>query len=89
MQKHIKAYLEYYNVDQNDIRCEVCWLPWVDIHHILPRSKFWKKTKHLQDDIKNLIALCRFDHERAHLQREPYLTKGELQDIHNLNLKCD
>ena len=87
MQKHIKVYLEYYWVDQNDIRCEVCWLNAVDIHHVIPRSKFWKKTKDQQDKIENLIALCRFDHERAHLQREPYLTKLELQWIHNLNLK--
>jgi len=86
MQKHIKTYLEYYWVDQDQIRCEVCWMKAVDLHHIQPRSKFGKKTKHLQDVISNIIALCRKDHQRSHLQIKPYLTKLELQDIHNQNL---
>ena len=66
MQKHIKNYLSYYSIEQEQVRCEVCGLPAVDIHHIQPRSKFGKKTKYLQDDISNLIALCRKDHEFAH-----------------------
>ena len=86
MQKHIKNYLEYYWIEQTQVRCEVCWLPAVDIHHITPRSKFWKKTKHLQDTIENLIGLCRSCHEKAHFQKEPYLTRFELQEIHNQNL---
>ena len=87
MQKHIKNYLEYYGIDQNEVICEACWLPAVDIHHIIPKSKFGKKTKHLQDDISNLIWLCRTDHQKAHFQIEPYLTKEELNDIHSRNLK--
>jgi len=58
----------------------------VDIHHIEPRSKFGKKTKHLQDDITNLIALCRDCHQKAHLQKQPYLYKEELKEIHLQNL---
>lgn len=88
MEKHIKTYLEYYWIDQNDCICEACWLPAVDIHHIEPRSKFGKKTKHLQDSIENLIALCRTCHEKAHLRYEPYIRKEELKEIHNHNLKC-
>ena len=87
MQKHIKNYLSHYNIDDPDmIRCEVCWMRATDIHHIKFRSSFWKKTKNLQDAIENLIALCRSDHDRAHLKKEPYLSKDELQEIHNNNL---
>lgn len=90
MQKHTKVYLGYYEItDPETIRCEVCWMRAVDIHHIVLRSKFWKKTKHLQDSIENLIALCRHDHERAHLRQEPYLRKEELQEIHNNNLRYE
>lgn len=87
MEKHIKVYLEYYWVEQEDVICENCWLPAVDIHHILFKSHFWKKTKHLQDSIKNLIALCRNCHEKAHFRQEPYLRKDKLQELHNYNLK--
>ena len=38
------------------------------------------------DAIENLIALCRRDHDRGHLKTKPYLTKPELQEIHNNNL---
>ena len=88
MQKHIKNYLEYYGIDNPDIiRCEVCWNNAKDIHHILFRSHFWKKTKHLQDKIENLIALCRDCHDKAHFKKEPYLDKEELSRTHYLNLK--
>lgn len=87
MQKHIKNYLNYYWIDNpNDIRCEVCWMTATDIHHIVFRSHFWKNKKDEQDNIKNLIALCRLDHDRAHLKKEPYLQKEELQEIHDNNL---
>jgi len=87
MQKHIKVYLEYYWIDDPDlIRCEFCGNKATDIHHIKFRSSFWKKTKHLQDDITNLIWLCRICHNKAHFKQEPYLTKEDLQFIHNQNL---
>lgn len=86
MQKHIKNYLEYYWVDMHEIMCEECWKIAVDIHHIEKRSHFGKKRKHLQDDISNLIALCRHDHERAELIIEPYLDKEYLKELHNNNL---
>lgn len=67
MQKHIKNYFDSVGKDYTDfVSCEVCACPAVDIHHIKPRSKFGKKTKHLQDLPENLIALCRSCHDKAH-----------------------
>lgn len=88
MQKHIKNYLVHYWLDSPDnIMCEFCNKELaVDLHHIQPRSKFWKKTKHLQDEVSNIIALCRLDHQKAHFQIKPYIYKDELQEIHNNNL---
>ena len=91
MQKHVHNYLKHYNQCWDDfgrlhIRCEVCWMEAVDLHHIIPRSKFWKNRKEEQDRVENIIALCRFCHEKAHFQREPYLQQEELQLIHNNNL---
>ncbi len=87
MQKHIKTYLEYYWVEQDNIICEVCHIYRADdIHHIEKRSFFWKKTKHLQDLISNLIWVCRSCHDKAHFKKQRYLRKEELQDIHNQNL---
>lgn len=48
------------------IPCFVCGCKAVDIHHIIPRSKFGSKTKHIQDALNNLVALCRTHHELAH-----------------------
>lgn len=83
MEKHIKTYLEFFNRDQNELICEICWDRAVDVHHIVPRSKFGKKTKNLQDLIENLIGLCRNCHEKAHFIQTPYLSKEELQLFHN------
>ena len=63
MEKHIKVYLNRF---WDNPLCEICWDVAVDVHHIQERSKFWKKTKHLQDSIDNLIWLCRKHHEQAH-----------------------
>lgn len=83
MQKHIKVYTQYFNTHSNYYPCEVCNKQAVDIHHIIPRSKFGKKTKDQQDKIENLIALCRPCHEDAHANK---LTKEHLQQIHLKNL---
>lgn len=87
MQKHIQVYLEFYWEDINELQCEVCWAPVKDIHHIKFRSSFWKKTKHLQDIIENLIGLCRSCHDRAHFKKEPYLSKDQLTEIHLEGMK--
>ncbi len=64
MQKHTKVYLQYFNFTPEDfIPCELCGSKAVDIHHIVPRSKFGSKRKDEQDNIINLMALCRTCHE--------------------------
>jgi len=67
MQKHIKNYLNHFKYSETDvIQCEVCHNKAVDIHHIYPRSSFGNKRKDEQDEVSNLIALCRNCHEKAH-----------------------
>jgi hypothetical protein len=79
MQPHIQIYFESFGYTVADtILCEVCGAVSVDIHHIIPRSKFGKKRKDEQDKITNLIALCRNCHVKAH---ENKLTKEYLQSI--------
>ena len=86
MERHTQNYLRHFKYDTTDtILCEVCGSQAVDIHHIQRRSTFGKKKKEEQDDPKNLIALCRECHEKAHLRRSPYLLQDELQRIHNTN----
>jgi 5-methylcytosine-specific restriction endonuclease McrA len=76
MQRHIRNYLASIDADESTrIRCEVCNDLAVDIHHIIPRSKFGSKRKEEQDAPDNLIALCRTCHENAH---KNLLTKDEL-----------
>lgn len=85
MQKHIKVYFNHYGLDEHSfIACEVCKAKKaVDIHHIVFRSKFGKKTKDQQDAIENLIALCRECHNKAHDNK---LTKEWLTELHTSNL---
>jgi len=77
MKNHTKVYLRYFDYGEQDfIPCEACGSEAVDIHHINGR---------LGDDadtIKNLIALCRKCHDRAHNSKN-YVTPGEFQLIHN------
>jgi len=86
MQPHTKSYLKAFDLLGDDIMvpCEVCQCRAVDIHHIIPRSKFGSKTKRIQDDIYNLIALCRECHDLAHAE---VLTKVMLQNVHCLWLR--
>lgn len=53
----------------------------MDIHHIIPRSKFGSKRKDEQDDIKNLMALCRKHHDEAHAEK---LSKEYLKGVHQI-----
>lgn len=74
MTPHAKIYLAHFDYGQQDfIPCECCGKPAVDIHHITGRGKG-------KDEIKNLMALCRKCHEKAHTEK---ISKGELQLIHN------
>lgn len=79
MQPHIKNYLKHFNYTTADvILCERCKQVAVDIHHIIPRSKFGSKRKEEQDNVMNLIALCRDCHTDAHAEK---ISKDELFDI--------
>ena len=59
-------------VTAEEIPCEACGSPAVDIHHIYGRGEG-------RDVITNLMALCRKYHEKAHST----ITKSEMQLIHN------
>ena len=84
MQKHTKIYLEHFSITPWEfIWCEICWQEAVDLHHIEKRSSFWKKRKHLQDRIENIIALCRRCHEKAEAK---ILTPEELSFIHKFKI---
>lgn len=68
MQNHTKVYFEHFNLAPGDyIQCEIpgCGKQGVDLHHIIPRSKFGKKRKDEQDKVENLICLCRDCHDSA------------------------
>lgn len=81
MKAHTKIYFDYFGYDVNSwIACEVCGGTSVDIHHVVPRSKFGSKRKEEQDNISNLIALCRNCHNQAHDNK---ITKETLQEIVN------
>jgi 5-methylcytosine-specific restriction endonuclease McrA len=58
---------------QEEIMCEACTSPAVDIHHIYGRGEG-------REVISNLMALCRKCHEKAHNGK---ITKSEFQLIHN------
>lgn len=59
-----------------EIICEACGSPAVDIHHIYGRGEG-------RDVITNLMALCRKHHLKAHSN----ITKSEMQLIHNFFLQ--
>jgi hypothetical protein len=76
MQKYIKVYLDYFDIKtENELICEACGRPAVDIHHINGRGLN-------MDVIKNLMALCRKCHDRAHGSKN-YVSKDQFQFIHN------
>lgn len=79
--KHILNYYKELGIDLGCwVGCEVCNVTSVDIHHVIPRSKFGSKRKEEQDNIRNLIALCRDCHNLAHDNK---ITKETLQEIVN------
>ena len=65
--------------EQDIILCEACQSKAVDIHHIHGRGKD-------KDVIKNLIALCRKCHDRAHSSKD-YVSPDEFQLIHGYFLQ--
>ncbi len=81
MLNHVRVYLDHFGYDgYSYMPCEVCTAPANQVHHIVYRSKFGKKTKDQQDKIENLMGLCFSCHEKAH--NEIY-TQEYLQELHN------
>ena len=66
MKPYVKKYMDHYGYGEQDyIICRACLKrKAVDIHHIIFRSKGGT------DDINNLVALCRYCHNKAHNDRE-------------------
>lgn len=59
MKKYTKVYMDFFGYDVSDwMQCEVCGRTGVDLHHIYARSI----RKDLENDITNLICLCREHH---------------------------
>lgn len=83
MEKHTKVYLEFFPSHTGFYHCEICHSQATEIHHIQRRSEFGSKTKHLQDKIENLIALCRTCHEKAHanIYKKEFLTEIHLKTM--------
>jgi predicted restriction endonuclease len=80
MQNYKKIYLNYFGYGEQDfIICEACQNEAVDVHHIYGRGEG-------KDEIKNLIALCRKCHDRAHSSKN-YVSPDEFQLIHNYFLQ--
>lgn len=78
MKPHTKAYLKYFNFDISDfIPCELCGNRAVDIHHIEARGMGASTTN---NDIDNLMALCRECHVRYGDKKH---FKEELKIRHN------
>ena len=76
MKRHTKIYMQHHGYKiPEDVICENCGQPAVDIHHIDPRGMGGSPEK---DTIKNLIALCRPCHDKA---ESGVLTKEELFEI--------
>jgi predicted restriction endonuclease len=76
MTPHCKIYMNHFDYKvAEEIMCEACGNPAVDIHHIYGRGEG-------RDVITNLMALCRKHHEKAHST----ITKSEMQLIHNFFL---
>jgi len=76
MQKHVKIYMDYFNLHGELVLCEVCNNPAVDVHHIEGRGKG-------KDVIENLIALCRDCHMIVNTDMLP---KWKLKEVHKKNI---
>ena len=61
MTKHCKVYIKAHKFDEGDfISCQVCGAEAVDIHHVIYKSQGGK------DVPDNLIALCKYHHDKEH-----------------------
>lgn len=73
MKRYIRIYFKHHGLTKGDtVLCEVCDNLAVDIHHIEPRGMGGNLDR---DVIGNLIALCRWCHDKAEAGT---ITKEEL-----------
>lgn len=80
MTNHVKVYFQYFDYKvAEEVMCEACGNPAVDIHHIRGRGVG-------MDVIGNLMALCRKCHDRATTSKN-YVKPDEMQLIHNYFLQ--
>ena len=80
MTPHCKIYMKHFDfVTAEEVFCEACGSPAVDIHHINGRGED-------KNVIENLMALCRKCHDRATTSKN-YVAPGEMQLIHNYFLQ--
>jgi 5-methylcytosine-specific restriction endonuclease McrA len=76
MKKHARIYLDFDGYDiPEDVICEFCSEPAVDIHHITAKGMGGNPKA---DCIENLIGLCRDCHDKAHAG---LITKEELYEL--------
>lgn len=62
MKKHTKIYMDFFGFKiPEDVPCEICKRPAIDIHHIDARGMGGSATK---DNIENLMAVCRECHDK-------------------------
>lgn len=81
MKQHTKIYLKFFGLSNDPtafLPCEVCGAKAVDIHHIREKGMGGNPSGD-RDNIANLIALCREDHEAAHAHK---WTDEELEQTH-------
>jgi 5-methylcytosine-specific restriction endonuclease McrA len=79
MTPHLKIYLDYFDLTEDEVMCEACGRKANQIHHINGRLGD-------KNNIKNLMALCRKCHDRAHGSKD-YVSKEQFQLIHNYFLQ--
>jgi hypothetical protein len=64
MKPYTKIYMDYFEYKiPEDVTCEICGRPAVDINHIKARG-MGGNPKRDKDRIENLMAMCREDHLR-------------------------
>lgn len=86
MTDHVQIYMDFFGYCIDDvIVCEYCNAARaVDVHHIIPRSKFGKKRKDERDAPGNLVGLCRTCHDLAHAEK---ISKQQLFAAHEVRIR--
>lgn len=77
---HVIVYRLFFGIwEQSQVLSELSWQPatgW--IHHILTRGRLW------DDNIENLIALTKKEHDQAHGWEDPFLSFDYLMEKHRV-----